>query len=224
MHSNDYQRRHYIQALSQRLVFNKDKYTLTVFPEPTSFYNISLNFTNIETKQVIKLVMGFKADYACIILPRDNCNIQHIPAIFNVGDMDLNQDILTAIDRIDAKHKFVNCFLFGNQRLSIDNNYTSAHHKIHNPLDFVTFSKELKPFLPSYCLNSYFDIKVLIRNDFSGIMLDYALTCKIDGNTYAGNPDDVLKELLTDYACTRLNKRLEDLTFRDHTLLEMLKI
>lgn len=214
----------HIQMMKENLLYNKDSYSMDVSAVMTSSSSILLRFNHLKTGASVKFIVLFDEEQPYITLS-DQSTIDHIADIFNVSKANnLNTQILEEISLIFNQHDFVNCFLFGSQKCSFDNNYTSTSFKINNPTDLLTFSKELQPFLPRNCLRSYLNIKFLLLDDFSCIKIDCNLTCRIDGGVYSHSPEIVFKNLLTKYACDTLDKNLEDLTLSDHVLLQMVKI
>lgn len=210
--------------LKENLSYNKESYSMDVSPITTSSRNILLRFDNLDTGTSVKLIVAFQEELPYITFT-DKSVIQDIPDIFNISDTDnLNKQILEKISLVVNQYNLVNCFLFGRQKCSFENNYNTASFKINNPADFIKFSKQLKPFLPNYCLNGELSVKFLLSDDFSSVNIDYILNCQIHDEFYSGRPEIVFNELLTAYACEPLNKNLEELTLRDHILLQMVKI
>jgi hypothetical protein len=218
------QRKLHIQMLKENLSYNKETYSMDVSPITTSSRNILLRFDNLDTGTSVKLIVAFQEDFTYIAFD-DKSIIQTIPDIFNVSKTDnLNKQILEKISLVVNQYNFINCFLFGRQKCSFETNYNTASFKINNPADFIKFSKELKAFLPNYCLNSGLVVRFLLNDDFSSVSIDYIFNCHINDEYYSGRPEVVFNELLTAYACEPLNKNLEELTLRDHVLLQMVKI
>jgi hypothetical protein len=218
------QRKLHIQMLKDNLSYNKESYSMDVSPITTSSMNILLRFDNLDTGISVRLIVAFQDELPYIAFT-DKSIIQDIPDIFNISKTDnLNKQILEKISLVVNQYNFINCFLFGRQKCSFDTNYNTVSFKINNPADFIKFSKELKPFLPNYCLNAGLVVRFLLNDDFSSVNIDYIFNCHIDDEYYSGRTEVVFNELLTAYACEPLNKKLEDLTLRDHTLLAMVKI
>lgn len=218
------QRKLHIQMLKENLSYNKESYSMDVSPITTSSRNILLRFDNLDTGTFVKLIVEFKKDLTYIAFS-DESIIHCVPDIFNVSkEYNLNKQILEKISLVINQHNFVNCFLFGRQKCSFQTNYNTVPLKINNPADFIKFSKELKHFLPNYCLNSGLVVRFLLNDNFSSVNIDYIFNCHIDDKYYSGRPEVVFNELLTVYASDRLHKNLEELTLRDHILLEMVKI
>lgn len=211
-----------IKLLTENLLYNKDLYSLTVYPSSYSSSNIVLKFHELSTGDSIKLTIFFTCDEKYIYFenPSDILRMNYIFELNNAED--LNKEIIEQIMLISNQHSFINCFLFGPQQCSFDNNYKIS--KINTPADIITFSKELKPFVPQYCLSSALNVKFIIKDDFSGVDIYYFLNARINGELYTGTPQNVFNELLTRYAGEVIGKNLEDLTLSDHTLLAMVKI
>lgn len=210
--------------LKENLSYNKESYSMDVSPITTSSRNILLRFDNLDTGTFVKLIVVIEEELTYIAFS-DKSIIQCVPDIFNVSKKDnLNKQILEKISLVVNQYNFVNCFLFGRQKCSFDTNYNTVSFKINNPADFIKFSKELKPFLPNYCLKSGLVVRFLLNDDFSSVNIDYIFNCHIDDKYYSGRPEVVFNELLTAYASDPLHKNLEELTLRDHLLLQMVKI
>jgi hypothetical protein len=211
-----------IELLTENLLYNQDLYSLTVYPSSYSSSNIVLKFHELSTGASIKLTIFFVSDEKYIYFENPS-DILRMHSIFELNNAeDLSKEIIEQIRLISNQHSFINCFLFGQQQCSFDNNYKIS--KINTPADIITFSTELKPFAPQYCLSSALNVKFIIKDDFSGVDIYYFLNARINGELYTGTPQNVFNELLTRYAGEVLGKNLEDLTLSDHTLLAMVKI
>lgn len=222
--SSYYQRNYHIKLLEQQLVFNTEDYTLRVSANDSSYHNVNLRFYHKKTLKSIPLTVVFDMDkyYITLNYPSD---IIKIADIFKTStSIDLHTSALDTINDIINQHNFVNYFIFGDKRSSITNNYDTVEHLIENPQDLLTFSKELKPFLPPDCLNSAIKVVPLLKSDFSGVIFDYNLRCHIDHDIYSDNPVNVWTALLKKYVCGPLNKEIHELTMRDHILLKMVNI
>lgn len=222
--SSYYQRNYHIQLLEQHLVFNTEEYTLKVSPNDGSYHNVNLRFHHKSTLKSISLTIVFDMDKYYITLNKDS-DIIKIADIFKTPDsIDLHTTALNTIKNIVNQHHFINYFMFGDKRSSITNNYDTVEHLIESPQDLLTFSKELKPFMPPDCLNSAIKVVPLLKPNFSGVIFDYNLRCHIDHDIYSDSPEKVWAALLTKYVCIPLNKELHELTMRDHVLLKMVNI
>lgn len=222
--SNYYQQNYYIKLLEQQLVFNAEEYTLKVSSNNSSYHNVDLMFYHKSTLKSIPLTVVFDMDKYYITLNKAS-DIVKIPDIFKTPDgIDLHAEALEKINDIINQHRFINYFIFGDKRSSITNNYDTVEHLIETPQDLLTFSKELKPFMPPDCLNSAIKVIPLLKPNFSGVIFDYNLRCHIDHDIYSDSAEKVWAALLTKYVCGPLNKELHDLTLRDHVLLKMVKI
>lgn len=211
-----------IKLLTENLLYNQDLYSLTVYPSNYSSRNIMLKFHELSSGDSIKLTVFFTCDERYVYFENPS-DILRIDSLFELNNADdVRKKIIEQITIISNQHSFINCFLFGQQQCSFDNNYKIS--KINTPADIITFSKELKPFAPQYCLSSSLNVKFIIKDDFSGVDIYYFLNARINGELYTGNPQNVFNELLNRYAGELLGKKLEELTLSDHTLLAMVKI
>lgn len=222
--SSEYQRNYNMNVLSQRLVYNKDNYDLTILPVTTSAYNMFLNFKDRYIDNEIKLVLVNFCNQMFISF-REPSNIQYVDNLFNKGAIGaLDKEILNKIEMIYNQIKFVNYFLFGDREHYIGNNYNSVDFKINTPKDLLTFSKDLYPFKRTNCLDVHVMVKFMLTEDFSTFNTQFTINARIDGNVYTGAINEVINELLVAYACNTLEKKLAELTLRDHVLLKMVKI
>lgn len=222
--SSEYQRNYYMQVLKKRLVYDKENYELTVSPVNTSYHNIQLIFKGLYIGMDMKMILDMEGEKKCLVFGNES-KIQQADSVFNVGVKgELDRQVLNQIEVIANKLKFVNYFLFDNRKYATDNNYNSVDFKINTPNDILKFSKELKPFMPTNCLDSKIIVRFMLNDDFTRFEPHFFVNSRIDGNLYSGTPEEVINHLLVAYACEPLNKKLEDLTLRDHTLLAMVKI
>lgn len=222
--SSEYQRNYYMQVLRERLVYDKENYELTVSPVRTSNHNIQLMFKGFYIDMDMKMILVIEGEKLVLFFD-DKSKIKRADRVFNIGVKgELDRQILNQIEVITNQLKFVNYFLFDNRQYATDNNYNSVDFKINTPNDILKFSKELKPFMPTHCLDSKIIVRFMLNDDFTRFEPHFFVNSRIDGNLYSGTPEEVINHLLVAYACEPLNKKLEDLTLRDHTLLAMVKI
>jgi hypothetical protein len=225
MISATYQRNYNMDMITKRLSYNRDSYELSVSPVTINIHNIHLNFTHRETGRITKAMLLDVNGVFNIMFSADPFSIRQLDNIFNTGESGvLDKQITDSIKAIENQFKFISSFLFGTRMHSIKNNYDSVDFKINNPADILTYSKELKPFMPSNCLDVNINLNIMMTPDYSGLSFKYVTKAKIDSDFYSGDVTEVIGELVENYACKPLNKPIEDLLLRDHVLLEMLKI
>lgn len=224
MISATYQRNYNMEIIKQKLSYNRDSYELSVSPVTINIHNIHLNFTHIETGKITKAMVLDVNGVFNLMFSADPFSIRQLDNIFNTGQRgELDSQITANIKNIANQFKFINSFLFSDRQHSINDNYDNIYSNINKPSDIITFSKELKPFMPNNCLDVNINLNIILT-DFTTLSFKYIAKAKIDSDFYSGDVDEVISELLTKYACKPLNKTIKDLVFRDHVLLEMLKI